>query len=121
MEWICKWGGFASGLRCDRGEWNHSAIIVGMINQAFIDYRQRILQALESRWTPPRRGAKLHAVVRFSVNREGYLTLSEVCRSSGDGTHDAAALALVTEREPFPPLPQTVGEKSIFAFSFDSD
>lgn len=51
------------------------------------------------------RGAQGTVVVRFELNRKGYVIASRVTKSSGNRVLDREALAILRRASPFPPFP----------------
>ncbi len=81
---------------------------VGQFTQAASNrYDSLVAGHLErfKRYPAAARGAAGTVVVRFTVNRHGDVTRSEVAKSSGHGVLDQEALAILRRASPFPAFP----------------
>lgn len=85
-------------------------------NGASLDYASRLRAWLEAHKTYPRRARmrREEGVVhlQFAVDRQGRLLKGDVVRSSGHGSLDAEAMAMLDRSNPFPGAPHGVrGER----------
>lgn len=71
--------------------------------------RQRLAQYQSYPASARRRGVEGAATVRFIISRRGELMNSELLKSSGSKHLDQAALRLVADAAPYPPLPGHIG------------
>jgi TonB family C-terminal domain len=71
--------------------------------------------AYHKKYPPELKKKKIQGVVsvRFSINRSGELLSSSIARSSGNPDLDAAALRMVAEASPLPPIPTSIAKESL--------
>jgi periplasmic protein TonB len=79
----------------------------------FVYYVQRMLALIESRWYKPVAPAETHALVRFTINRDGRVSRIELEASSGNSSFDRAALRALYAANPLPPLPPAYSKPSL--------
>jgi protein TonB len=71
--------------------------------------------AYHKKYPPELKKKKIQGVVsvRFSINRSGELLSSSIAKSSGNPALDAAALRMVAEASPLPPIPTSIAKESL--------
>jgi TonB family protein len=85
----------------------------------FGPYMASLQRRIKRHWTPPKGNFSTHAVVKFTVARDGRLLESAVDQSSGQGAVDQAALRAIADASPFRPLPPGAPDDVDIQFSFD--
>ena len=77
----------AGGPGCARKE--------AALRDAFVAYRQQVLQAVMRQWRPPKPEPGLHTSVDFAIAADGGVHDVRMAESSGDRAFDDAALEAV--------------------------
>lgn len=91
-----------------------------IIQPDFGAYMKDLQRQMKYNWNPPKADENSHAVVLFSINKDGQLLKSKLIKSSGNPEYDKAALKTLELTQPFKPLPQEFTGQSVdVQFTFD--
>lgn len=83
-------------------------------------YMKDVERRIKKNWTPPKGNSSKHAVVTFTVGRDGRVLSNKVTKSSGNPLVDKAAIDAIYLAAPFKPLPTEFKGQSVpIEFTFD--
>jgi TonB family protein len=93
-----------------------------LVGAEFLAYRQRVIEAIKSRWTKTTLSPGLVAAVRFRIHPDGRVSGIRLERSSGNPAYDGSAIRAVQQADPLlPPPARYAGDFSDFLIEFRSE
>ncbi|MBI2528055.1 MAG: TonB family protein [Candidatus Rokubacteria bacterium] len=109
--------GGGGGLRDGHGGVEGEPVPLDTQDPKYVDYFGKLRERIKSKWIYPReageRGIGGQLLIEFHIAKDGHLQLLELRRSSGVEILDEYAMNAVRLAQPFPPVPDILGQKGL--------
>jgi len=110
------WRGGGGGLQGGRGGIEGEAVPMDSVDPKYVDYMRLVRERIYQQWAYPadavRRGLMGELRIDFGIAKDGRLAFIELRQSSGVDILDRFAMNAVKLADPFPPVPDTIGNKT---------
>jgi TonB family protein len=110
------WRGGGGGLQGGRGGITGEAVPMDTADPKYVDYMKLVRERIYANWAYPfeamRRQQTGELLIDFGIAKDGRLVFIELRRTSGVNILDEYALNAVKLGNPYPPVPDTIGDKN---------